>query len=81
MKKVTVIILCLGMFLVGLLTSQVFQVEKANAGKMLQYKVVKETGFSSEEFEKILNTYANQGWKLHSTESMGSGEYRYIFER
>lgn len=66
MKKVTLIVLCFGMFLVGLLTSQVFQVEKANAGKMIQYKAVYSEATSEDQLEKILNMYANQGWKFHS---------------
>ena len=40
MKKGTLIILCLGMFLVGLLTSQVLRIEKVSAAKTSEYKVL-----------------------------------------
>lgn len=80
MKKMILIILCLGMFLVGLLTSQVFQIEKANAAKTIEYRVIQDHGHGNDtkEFENILNANAKQGWKLHS---YASGNDVFIFER
>ncbi len=77
MKKVALIILCLGMFLVGLLTGTVIKIEKADAGKVIQYKItfIKDTD-SKDDIEKMLNTHANQGWKLHSQWGVS-----FIFER
>jgi len=67
MKKAVLVVTCLITFLVGWFASDILQSEKAIAARTIEYKVVDAKGevmTGGEGLEKLLNTYAKQGWKL-----------------
>lgn len=74
------IVFCLIMFLFGWFANEFLQTEKATAAKTVEYKAVEaqKEVVTGQGLEKILNTYAKQGWKLNPWGPAG----RYvIFER
>jgi len=75
MNKFCVAILCVVVFFLGWIAGDILSVRNVSAARTGRYKVVYQ-GESLSEFEKLLNSEAAQGWKLHSK----SGGW-VIFER
>lgn len=79
MKKTMFVVLCFIMILLGYFANEILQAEKATAAKIIEYKVVdaKVEVSTGEGLEKLINSYAKQGWKLHPWGPAGC----LIFER
>jgi len=79
MKKSLLVVFCLITFLLGWFANDVLQSEKVIASNTIEYKVVvaREEIEIAERLEKVLNTYAKQGYKLNP---WGPAGYL-IFER
>lgn len=78
MKNVFVILSLIIMFALGWFANEALQTQKIYAAaKPLEYKIVA-VPVDNRVKEKTMNTYAQQGWRLHSSTADGDG---FIFER